>query len=358
MIGAFRYAAALAGSRAGLATLLRDDEWRRLKDAKDFEGILSVLSSTSYAASLPAKDPHPDDLERAFARRLSRMTYAPLPFLHGTPSETYDMVWRSYELDDLFAVLRGVHNGAAPRRIRSSLRPLGAPSAIDWRSLSSAGSIDEVIRQIEKTPSGALYGALLRQARNAYHRSRQVAVLEISVNRGYQARLRDLVGSLTGADRKSAEGIVGTMIDAQLLLSAARYRVFFDWSTEEIMGASLDRGIALETGHLRHVATGGDVLPIIREIWGERVTGFEDLRSLSERDRLVRLELLFLRYRHSLALEELAGYRFGFGPLLGYVALLEDEVHDILATVEGVVEGWQPSDIERQLIGATRRGSP
>jgi vacuolar-type H+-ATPase subunit H len=66
-------------------------------------------------------------LEQAIDGTLADRIFIPVPFLHGNTKSFYTMLWRSHELENLFILLRGIHNRVKPGKIRSSLKQLGGP---------------------------------------------------------------------------------------------------------------------------------------------------------------------------------------------------------------------------------------
>ncbi len=127
MIGAVKYAAAEAGSRAVFSELLTDESWDDLINAGSLEEGLSVLSGTFYGRILTNKINSADSLERAIDGTLADRIFIPVPFLYGNTKSFYTMLWRSHELENLFILLRGIHNRVKPGKIRSSLKQLGGP---------------------------------------------------------------------------------------------------------------------------------------------------------------------------------------------------------------------------------------
>ncbi|WP_455382178.1 V0D/AC39 family V-type ATPase subunit [Salinispira pacifica] len=350
MIGSLLYADAQANARAGLSELLSEEDWLKVRSAGTLEEIVTHLSATAYGADLSESVTSTDELERRLRRSLSYRTRTPLVFLTGAARDLYATLWRSYELEDLFVLLRGIHNQAPPQTIRASLKPLEGISELDWRALSGAGSIAELVEQLEGSAYGEQYGRVLRQALGEYQRRGSVAMLEVAVNIAHYRSLRDLVHSLFGKNRREAIRIIGFMVDSRLVLWACRYRTFYDLSAEEILAATLDRGFAVQPVHLQRLSTSAPVTDVARDIWGTDLPDLEQLHSLSARDALVALELLLRRRRHELADGSLSGYTFHLGLLLAFLVLLDDEVGDIITVAEAAVEGWDREELDRQLI--------
>lgn len=351
MIGGLRYVAALTAAQAQLGRLLDAEAWDKLLSARSMDEALDAIRSTSYAETLPAKIQGIERVEHALEQDLSAKIYAPIPLLRGRGGDLYAMLWRAAEVEDLLILLRGIHSNVRPSRIRNSLRPIGSPRSLDWHQLTGVRSIRGLADKLHTTDAGRFYATLMRDAIKSYEREGTVAILEVGVNSRYTRVLRNLVEGLRGRDHSDAYDIVGIMIDSRLLLWAARYSLYFEWSPEEILGALLDRGIRVGAKELQRVASGASVIDVARSVWNAQIPEMDSLSTLEPREQIVKLELAFRRYRHRVAGDRFRGYPFTLGALLAYAALIEDEVHDIVTLVEAAAEGWDREQAYHQLIG-------
>ncbi len=78
----------------------------------------------------------------------------------------------------------------------------------------------------------------------------------------------------------------------------------------------------------------------------------ETLAELPEQEALPRLELIFQRYLYDLAQRMRAAYPLRLALILAYEFLLEYEVRDLTAVLEGKTFGWSGARIRPYLIGA------
>lgn len=344
-----RYAAVSARVRGGIANLLPSSVWRALLDADDVRGLVQRLESTAYRDVLARhaeETLEPGRVERALWEYLVQAYRAPLPFLRGGPKILVDWLWRRFEVDNLKTILRTVEQDVAPEQIRASLIPLGPASELDWNSLAEASSIASVVDRLGDT----WYGGVLDGALERYRREGLLFVLDVALDLSYYRRLLRLLHDLSGRDRREAERFVGTMVDSQNLLWAYRYRIHFDLSPEEILNYTLHRKLRVDATVVREIATGASLEDVILEIWATSLPGVEQLQGMSAAEALPRLEILFQRYLYDLALEATRGYTLHLGIVLAYLVLLESEVHDLIALVEGKAAGWSPDRTEPYLI--------
>jgi V/A-type H+-transporting ATPase subunit C len=358
MLGPIRYAAANAGVRSQVAQLLPPGTWGALLAASDLDDVVSILSATPYRDTLlptAGAGVEPEQIERALNTALSHASRRPLKFLHGSERALLDWLWRRFEVDNTRIVLRAVTSGSVSPRVVASLIPLGTASGIAWDALLHAKSVADLIGQLQATYYGAIYAAALSEALDRYRHEGGVFVLEVSLELMYFHRLQRLLDDLSGGDRHDAEQLVGTMLSVENLLAAFRYRIYFNLSPEEIVGYTLQRGLRVDSEIVREIAAGAAPVDIVRRLWGDRLPGMAGIAAMSPREALPALELAFRRYRHGMAWEALEGYPFRLGAVLAYEALLEDEVHDLIAVVEGTAAGWPEEQVHPYLIGS--RGS-
>jgi V/A-type H+/Na+-transporting ATPase subunit B len=146
------------------------------------------------------------------------------------------------------------------------------------------------------------------------------------------------------------------MIDFRNLLWAYRYRIFFKMAPETILSYTVPEGGCVNVRVIQRVATGAPPLEIVRELWGDALPGMERIEDIPARDAVVELEIIFRRYLYREATEMLTGYPLHLGTALAYILLLEAEVDDLIALMEGRINGWSVNRIRSNLIGVAKGG--
>ncbi len=351
MLGLFQYSAANAAVQAGLGRLLESGAWNRLLAGKDLEDMISILSGTAYRDAVVEA---PDDIE-AVERRL-RCSLAdrirlPMPFLRGAARRLVDRLWRRIEIDNLIIILRAHHRREPVHRVDESLLDLGPASRLDWDELRNAQSVAGVIERVGNASAGLEYRRSLQNAFHEYRRRSAVYLLEISLYITYYRKLCQSLRRLWGRDGQAARRLVGTMIDFRNLLWAYRYRIFFNMAPETILSYTVPEGGCVNVRVIQRVATGAPPLEIVRELWGDTLPGIERIEDIPVRDAVVELEIIFRRYLYREAREMLTGYPLHLGTALAYIVLLEAEVDDLIALMEGRINGWSVNRIRSSLIG-------
>lgn len=350
LAGPARYAGAAGRTRAAMGLLLSPGQWSELLAAEDLGELVRALTRTPYRDALsgsPGEAPDAGEVGRRLRHRLARRFAVFLPFLRGVPGDLMEWRWRSFELEDLKRVLRGLDRGAAAERIRKMLVSRGLRSRLPWDALAEASSVSEAAETLE----GTAFGSALEESLGRYRQEGSLFPLEVALDLTYRRRLLRLVDRLRGSDRRAARRFIGTEADGRTLLWAFRYRIYFGLSPEEVLGYTL-RGRPRGDGELlREVARGAGVHEVLQTAWGGRIRGVETLEGLDDRQALGRAAMLLRRHLHHEATKALRELPFRLDLLLAYQTLLRDEVGDLVALAEGRHRGRAMEGIRPHLVG-------
>lgn len=359
LLGPIRYAASNATVRARLSRMLPTSMWTRLLEAPALEEAVALIGTTVYGAALntgAGQTPAPEQVERGIRAYLVEAFRAPLKLMQGKPRVLFDWLWRRYELENLKAVIRAVAGKLPARRIRETLVPLGSSSGLPWDVLIEVQTVRALLPSVQTTYHGEYYARALEPAVDRYEREGELFVLEVALDLAYYRRLLRILASLSGQDRHEGERFVETLINGYNLLWAFRYRVYFELSPEEIINYTLQRRLRVNATMVRQIALGVSLSEATRAVWGDRLPGLEHLETLPPAEALPRLELILHRSRRERAQRTLEGYPFHLGTILAYTVLLESEVHDLTAIVEGKAAGLPAGQIRPTLVGARGQG--
>jgi vacuolar-type H+-ATPase subunit C/Vma6 len=339
-MGAFRYSAAAACTRAGLSRLLRQEMWGRLLESSGLGEFRELLSRTGYREAAAAESGNIEETEKRIHARLAAAVRLPMTFLQGKARKFFDWLWCRFEIDNLAVLLRAVHHRVRPERIRAALVPLGPQTNVDWQALSRSGSLSTAIERLATSYQGDIYSRVLRQAAGEYGRSGKVFVLEAALYRAYFHRLLYLLDNLSRQDARDAAALVEEMVNGENFIWACRYKVYFGLSPEEILGYTLQRRLRVDAEVIRRIATGASIPGLVEELWAGRLPGLDRLSGLSVRQVLVELELSFRRRQYTLAQGYVQRHPFRLAMILAYRALVESEARDLITLVEAKSSGW------------------
>ena len=294
-----------------------------------------------------ASEPTVAQLERALWNHLASASRLPLRLMQGASRELLDWYWRRFEVNNLKIVLRAVQHSTPIGSLRDVLIPLGASSTLPWDALIAADSVVAVVNLVRQS----VYGLALDHASERYRREGVLFVLEVALDLSYNQRLLTLIARLRARDRQEATRFIGAWVDAQNLLWAYRYRIYANFSPEEILNYTLHSRLRVNADVVRAIALGAPLLDVVSQIWGETLPGLDTLEGLPDRQALPRLELILQRHLWLEARLARGGYPLSLATVLAYEILLESEVRDLIALAEGKTVGWTAEQIRPYLIG-------
>jgi len=246
-----------------------------------------------------------------------------------------------FTIENLKTVLRAVHYQLDRPRALSSLIPLGS-TGWRWEALLEAGSVAAVIDQIRESP----YARPLEHAMDRYRQAHRLFYLEIALDLFYFQELVRLIKSQSGADGTDARQFLGRWIAVQNLLWAYRYRIYGRMTPEEIINYTLHRAFSAGLDAVRRVVLGSQLT-----VEAQRL-GFHVSPGLSEVEALTDIELQAERQRFQRATAIISRPMSRLGGVLGYLWLLEGEVHDLTVIIEGKTTGLSSAEIARRLLRA------
>lgn len=350
LVDAARHAAANALVHGLAAQLISQSVRAEIIAAPDLPAVANLLRQSWYADALVATDaaePTEASLERALWGHLAAAARRPLRMLSGRRRELLDWHWRRFEVENLKTILRGVQYGLRQEQFQASLIPLGPASSLSWPALAAAESVDAVMARLGES----VYAKFLAQAMDRYRREGLLFVLEVALDLGYAQHLLQLIEQLHGRDRREARRFLGARLAADNLLWAYRYRIYAGFLPEEILNYTVQHGLKVDAAVVRTIALGAPLPDVVQQVWGDGLPGVEALRDLPDRTALSHLEILLQRYLHGQAQRTWHAYPLHLGTVLAYQVLVEDEIRDLMAIVEGKALGWAAERLRPYLVG-------
>ncbi len=346
---AARYSAASARVHALLPQLIQPGQWAVLLDAPDLTSLFAFLRSLNGLPALVLFGEAKPDVVRAERDLTSHYAVAarrPLNLLHNRQLELLDWFWRRFELDNVKTLLRAVHHGSPPSQAHGALIALDELSSLPWDELAVSPSIPALVDRL----AGFSYERTLRDALPQYRRQQSVFPLEVALDLAYHSTLLDLVNQLRGAEHADADAFLRAWVDAQNILWAFRYRFYAQLSPEEILNYTLHHGLRADADVVRAIAMGAPLAGVVQSVWGAGLTDLKELARLDERELAPRLELVFQRHFYRLAKRALMISPLRLATVLAYEFLLDSEMRDLTAVIEGKSVGWPAAQIQPYLI--------
>lgn len=337
MLGTMSHASSQARVRARVSRMIPAGLWSRLLHADTFQDLSVQLRNSPGGEDLASDDP--SVLERNLRARQAVAARSLTTSLQGRARELLAWYGRRFDIENLKAVVRAIHFDLDRERIWSMLLPLPEPT-LPWRTLVETGSVPGLVDRLSATA----YGRPLAPALERYQQESSPFFLEVALDLFYFRRLLRLIGVLRKKDRTQAERFLGRWIAVQNLLWAFRYRDHGGMSPEEIVNYTLHRAPGAGVDMVRRIALGSPLAAEAARFGFVLPDGAEGL------DALHRLERLAAREMRRRAEATLAGPIFHLGGVLAYLFLLESEIADLTALIEGKLTGHPPDELRGRLL--------
>lgn len=350
--GVSGYAAMNARVRSMYSTLLSEAEMNRLYEAPDFETFITLLKRTPYGPYLDrVKDRELTPRRAAFQVR-SRLADAYSNIIQTAPVHTHRLLaqlYRTYEIGNLKAVLRGIVAGAPWDQVRFVLFPMGDMTVIPAQEMMEAGSVAAAVERL----AGTRYYETLSHAMKRYSAEQTLFPLEVALDLDYWRSLWSEVSRLPVQDHAQALRILGLLMDTTNLMWAIRYRVYHHLSEEELINYTLPFGFHVHDNDIRSIAAGANIAQVVERIFPT----LPDVDELLENPHngLPILEIMLQRVVAEQCRAAFLGNPFHIGIPLAYLLLHEMEIQDLVVLIEAKSSNVPVEDLRPLLIMGTEQ---
>jgi V/A-type H+-transporting ATPase subunit C len=329
--GVSAYAAIQARVRAMYSTLLTTQAWAELCEASSFDTLLEAIKQTAYRPYLESVEERQLTPRRAIFQIKQRVADTYLSVIRMAPANTralFTQLYRHFEIDNLKAVLRGIVTGAVWDRVLYMLFPLGPVTVLPARRMMEAGTVEAAVELLRDTP----YYDTLTHSMERYAAEQSLFPLEVALDLHYWRTLWHDVNRLPGQDRTQALRVVGSLVDLNNLMWAIRYRVYHQFSEEEIINYTLPFGYRVRDEDIKSIAAGADLAQVVISLYPQ-LTGVDALLQQPQHG-LPDLEHRLQRHVAAQCQTAFTGYPFHVGIPLGYLILTEWEIQDLTVVIE------------------------
>jgi len=344
--GVSGYAALNAKVRVMYSTLFSQEKLTELYEAADFDALIANLRNSPYGPYLENDKDKNLTARRAAYEIRGRLTHDYHAIIQIAPKQAQMLLTqrlRYFEVDNLKAVLRGIIAKSPWDRVRFVLFPLGDETVLPAQEMVESGSMAAAVELLRGTP----YYETLSHAMRRFSAEQNIFPLEVALDLTYWRELWQIVNTLPGNDRVQARRLIGTLVDANNLMWAVRYRVYFHLAEEELINYTLPFGYHVRDEDIRAIAAGADIAQVVRRIYPDLPDvddmlqdpqhGLGDLEMELSRDLLRQCRAAFV------------GDPFQVGVPLAYLQLLELEIQDLTVLMEAKAGGVPPQDIRPYL---------
>ena len=345
---ASNYEYVIARVRSRRASLFDDDDYRKLVRMGTSE-IARFMEETEYETemnALGARYGGSDLVEYALNRNLAKHFADLLEWSEGALYDYIARYLRKFDAWNVKTVVRGLYAGSDAAEVEDDLIRAGEFTERRLDALLNAGSIEEVVEQLDDT----IFGASLAGAFEVYEAEGVLIPLENAVDRAFYETLLD--GLPANPEIDSPTGLyvefLQTEVDFRNLRNAlrlARSGADVDPAEYYIEGGKLfdEQSLAQLTANMDGLvsavrdSTYGDDLD-------DALAALENAENLIEFERA--LDAALLAYADTLSNR----YPLSVCPVLSYVLAKEREVDNIRAIARGREAGLGPDEIEQELV--------
>jgi V/A-type H+-transporting ATPase subunit C len=342
--GNYEYVTARVRSRR--AALFDDDDYRKLVRMGPGE-IARFMEEEEYEAemnALGARHSGVDLIEYALNRNIAKHFEDLLQWSEGRLYDLIARYLRKFDVWNVKTIIRGLYADADREDVETDLIRAGEFDEEFLGQLLNAGSIEEVVDQLERTRFGDPLAAALPE----YEETGVLVPLENALDRAFY---EDLLTGLQGDDSRAMELYVEFLsaeVDFRNMRNAFRLaRSGADLDPSEYY---IDGGRLFDADELRQLARNTDQLVehVRQSRYGDDLEA--GLDSLEEADSLIEferaLDAALLDYSNTLSNR----YPLSVCPVLAYVLAKEREVDNIRAIARGREGGLSEDEIENELV--------
>jgi V/A-type H+-transporting ATPase subunit C len=343
---ASNYEYVTARVRSRRSALFSADDYRKLVRMGTGE-IARFMEEREYETemnALGARHSGVDLIEFALNRNLAKHFEDLLRWADGKLYGYIARYLRKFDAWNVKTVIRGLYADSDRESVETDLIRAGEFSDRLLDRLVNAGSIEEVVDELDRT----IFGDPLAAALSDYEESGVLVPLENAVDRAfYEALIGDLPNEPDRATELYIEFLTAE-IDFRNVRNALRLATSgtdMDPSKYYIEGGRL-----FDEGDLRRlVGNRGQLVEHVRaSVYGDDLD--EALDELDEAGGLLEfeqaLDAALLEYSHTLSNR----YPLSVCPVLAYVLAKEREVENIRAIARGREAGLSEDEIERELV--------
>ncbi len=347
--------------RAMKSRLLSPRQLEELAQAGSLRGLIAALASTPYKAAVEAA------LTRAagMACITETLRYDLLhtlekvgAFYTNADREAVAIVLRSYDVDNLKTILRGLENNAAPTEILNSILPAGQ---LDYQLLGELSQSREVRQAIDILASiGSPYARPLLKLR-AERPGASLPWMEIALERWHIQDGLQFATTANGA-QKVLQSALCLEADLTNLLSVLRFACapVERKNMLEFLGTSEIGSLLVGPGWLpfdllEHAAQqdhlDAAVAALSEAPAGTRYTvPLQDaMQAFAHSARLSEFEEQLRRFRLNWMAGQIQADPLGIGVVLGYVALKVNEIRNLHWIAQGIALELNPAAIQAGL---------
>ncbi|RMF91479.1 MAG: hypothetical protein D6733_01005 [Methanobacteriota archaeon] len=361
LVQSYRYAYPSARAKALKSLLLSDRQLEKVYDSEGLKGAVEALRDTVYGPFLEGKRSIfelEQGLRGHLAAELSKMAEA----LPGPAKTVLREYLGRFEIENLMSILAGVHGRLPKERIQQMITPLYLNLQPGfYERLASSKTVAEAVSFSE----GTVYYKTVKEALDAYEKSRLLAHFQTALNRLFYERVFSAISGFSGPDMESLGRMIGVEVDLVNLKTLLRLK-HDHVHPDEIMEYLIPRGYRLGPRILEDLAKAVGIEEIMAGLKGSYYhrplsEAHRTFEKTKKDRRIIILERALDDFQAELGRGFEREYPLGIGPVLGYIIAKNREVRKVIAALKLKDEGFskeEMGDALHRLQHGRPRGEP
>lgn len=325
--------------------LLKDNDYRRMLEAKDVKEVVSYLKEqTRYGALLTDEIVEPvqiNKLEVVFRTHILKRYETLIHYLVDQYRFLFRVIFMRYEIENLKMIIRAVSRKENLAPLVDSFYQSSVIPQLDYKQLTMAKTIEEVIHYLQNTPYHKVLAPYVGEAPN-----RLLFYVEMSLDRMYFKKLAAVTRKLQRDDKMLVSELLGKNADILNIQWIYRGLKYYHISAEELFNYSLPSGYMLDLKSLRDLCYSADEKDLVEKLKKTRYAFLFQEETDFERFMEIGME----RYLYSLLKSlELKSF-MTILPTIIYIHRLEFEMRDLFSLLEAKKFGLSSDDIKHFLV--------
>jgi len=325
------------------------DVYENLLQSSSYDEYLKMLANTYYGPIIskahPTGSPAPDDLALILSGDFAQVSHNLTRSLSGEVSTFTKAYMNMFLAESVKSMIRGIHVGLDKDEILRFSVPTSPDQAEEFEKLTEHSSVQSFI---ENLPYWDLKLALLTRI-PAYEEFDSTAPLEVAVESWYLRTLNRALESFSSEDKKRVLDIVEVRVDLRNVLTMLRALAL------QLEPHSIEMSLVHFTSRSRAILDRISNKTSWREVLSQlETTRYKELagriaRSYEESQDLVTVELAIEDHIAQRVKQQLVGYPFHLGTVVGFFNLKFYEVRNLRSIAVGIERGESAENIRRMI---------
>lgn len=325
--------------------LLKEDDYRRMLDARNVEEVVQYLKeNTAYGALLEDIDTGPvqiNKLEVVFRTHILKRYETLIHYLTEKYRILFRIIFMRYEVENLKLIIRAVTRKEDLAPLVDSFYQSSVIPQLDYKQLTMAKTFEEVIHHLQNTRYHKVLAPYAGESPD-----RLLFYVEMSLDRMYFKTLAVATSKIEPEDESLVTELLGKNTDILNIQWIYRGQKFYHISSEELFNYSLPTGAQLDLKSLRKLCYAADEGDLIEKLKKTPYAFLFQEDENFERFMEIRME----RYLFSLLKKMDKKSFMTFLPTVIYIHRLEFEMRDIFSILEAKKFNLSFEDIKQFLV--------